>query len=62
MPNRVTAASRSASNRSEWRFLYGFAQPEQAHSGSNLAAFEAELDSFRCPMSKAAARCGARRS
>jgi hypothetical protein len=55
MPNRVIAAPRSASDRSEWRFLYGFSRPGQAYSGSNLAAFEAELDSFRRPMSKAAA-------
>ena len=56
MPNRVTAASRSASNRSEWRFLYGFRRPGQAYSRSIMAAFQAELDSFQRPMSKAAAR------
>ena len=54
MPNRVTAASRSASNRSDWRLLYGFNRPGQAYSRSIVAAFQAELDSFRRPMSKAA--------
>ena len=56
MPNRASAASRSASDRSEWRFLYVFPGPGQAQSGSNMAAFQGELDSFRRPMAKAAAR------